>query len=152
LVPHQTDWTYSVVFPPHHEWYYITATESYHRMHEWIQSAFTRLDVTTILADCCRKAQSGQCFIGHEKYDLLWHEQKIAGAAQRRTRSGLLIQGSVQPPPIHLRRNTWQHAMCETARERGVAWENFEAATPLRERAQDLALQKYSQTAYTRKR
>ena len=40
---------------------------------------------------------AGPCFAGYEKFDVLWHGKKIAGAAQRRNKLGLLIQGSVQP-------------------------------------------------------
>src|SRR6187399_2034155 len=38
LVPHDADWTYSVVIPPNHSWYPLRASESYERMHRWIQS------------------------------------------------------------------------------------------------------------------
>ena len=37
LVPHDADWTYSLAFPPSDEWYRLSATESYRRVHEWIQ-------------------------------------------------------------------------------------------------------------------
>ena len=57
-------------------------------------------------------AGPGQCFVGYEKSDLLWHGKKIAGAAQRRNKLGLLIQGSVQPP-LPLARAAWQQAMCD---------------------------------------
>ena len=40
-----------------------------------------------------------------------WHGKKIAGAAQRRNKLGLLIQGSVQPPPLGLQRGDWEQAM-----------------------------------------
>ena len=115
LVPHDADWTYSLVFPPAHGWYLLKAEASYARVHQWIQSAFAALDAPTELAACCRKEIPGQCFAGHEKFDLLWLGRKIAGAAQRRTRTGLLIQGSVQPPPPGLRRRDWEQAMRDTA-------------------------------------
>ena len=50
IVPHDADWTYSLVFPPGHEWHSLKAEESYRRVHEWIQSAFAKLNVTTELA------------------------------------------------------------------------------------------------------
>jgi len=102
LVPHDADWTYSLVFPQGHWWYACRATESYRRVHEWIRAAFARLDVPTELSPCCRKEPPGQCFVGMEQFDILWQGKKIAGAAQRRNRLGLLIQGSVQPPPLSL--------------------------------------------------
>ena len=152
LVAHEADWTYSILLPTCHEWYAITATESYVRVHEWIQAAFAKLNVPTELASCCHKSQPGQCFSGHEKFDLLWNGQKIAGAAQRRTRSGLLIQGSVQPPPLSLGRHQWQKGMCNAGSQNGDQWQPFDPDPALLERARELAGKKYSQPSYNRKR
>jgi lipoate-protein ligase A len=153
IVPHDADWTYSLVFPTVHEWYSLTAIQSYERVHRWIQSAFAKLDVPTGLAPERRKTEAGQCFIGYEKFDVLWRGQKIAGAAQRRTRDGLLIQGSVQPPPIPLQRSDWEYAMLETAvHANGVKWNNFTPDKLLNERIECLAAQKYSRARYNRKR
>ena len=152
LVPHDSDWTYSLIFPTVHEWYSVSATESYRRIHQWIQTSFATLKVAVDLAEDCREPQSGQCFIGYVKNDILWKGQKIAGAAQRRTRSGLLIQGSVQPPPIHLSRTRWHEAMCDAASERGITWIKFEMNQYVKKRAEELALQKYSQNDYTKKK
>ena len=126
-MPHDADWTYSLVFPASHEWYNTKATESYRRVHAWLQSAFAALGVETELAPCAMKTGPGQCFAGYEKSDLLWRGRKIAGAAQRRTREGLLIQGSVQPPPLGLLRPHWENAMCDVqTRERRVQWQPLE--------------------------
>ena len=152
LVPHDGDWTYSLVFPAGREWHALKAAESYRRVHEWLQTAFARLAATTELASQCRKAEPGQCFDGHEKFDLLFHGKKIAGAAQRRTRDGLLIQGSVQPPST-LSRSDWQQAMLAVASaQMGVGWIEFQLSAGLPEDAANLAAQKYSQDRYNRKR
>jgi lipoyl(octanoyl) transferase len=153
LVRHDADWTYSLVFPPGDAWYSLSATESYRRVHEWIRAAFTRLAILTELAPACNKALPGQCFQGHEMFDLLWRGRKIAGAAQRRTRDGLLIQGSVQSPVLALARQEWQKAMCtEACSGQGAQWVEFEPDAPLVERAQALVQQKYSQASYNQKR
>ena len=153
LVPHDADWTYSLVFPPGDEWYSLSATDSYRRVHEWIQAAFARLNLATELAPACSKALPGQCFQGHERFDVLWRGLKVAGAAQRRTRDGLLIQGSVQPQRLSQARAEWQQAMCDVACSgQGAQWVTFELDAPLAERAQELARQKYSQADYNRKR
>jgi lipoyl(octanoyl) transferase len=183
LVPHDADWTYSLVFPPGHEWHGLKAEESYRRVHEWIQHAFAKLNVATELAPGCKKSvpvsrssrreeapsssaessQSllpsaaiivlpGQCFVGHEKYDLLWHGKKIAGAAQRRNKLGLLIQGSVQPP-IPLARADWEKAMSDAGgADFGIAWSDFKPDPALREHAESLARQKYSQAEFITRR
>ena len=190
IVPHDADWTYSFAFPPGHEWHSLKAEESYRRVHEWIQSAFAKLNVTTELAPSHKKsipsfrssrreealesgsqpstlnpqpgnqslltsAPTGQCFVGYEKFDVLWHGKKIAGAAQRRNKLGLLIQGSVQSRclGIPIARTDWQKAMGDVGRvEFGVEWSDFAPDGTLRERAEFLAKQKYSQAAYNFKR
>jgi lipoate-protein ligase A len=153
LVPHDADWTYSLAFPVGHEWHSLRAEESYRRAHAWIQAAFARLDVETELASGGKNTAPGQCFAGHEKFDVLWRGRKIAGAAQRRTRNGLLIQGSVQPPPGAPVRGEWERAMADVAsRGAGVCWQEWWPDTPLRERADELARLKYSRSAYNQRR
>lgn len=153
LVPHDADWTYSLIFPPNHSWYSLKAVESYERVHVWIRDAFQKIGVTTELSPCCKKEIPGQCFVGMEKSDLLWHGRKIAGAAQRRTKSGLLIQGSVQPPPVSLSRLDWEKAMCDVARENfGASWNEFIPDTNITSHAFTLAQQKYSQPSHNQKR
>jgi len=152
IVPHDADWTYSLAFPPGHEWHSLKAEASYRRVHEWIQSAFAKLKIETELAPCCKKSLPGQCFAGHEKSDLLWHGKKIAGAAQRRNKLGLLIQGSIQPP-VSLARADWENAMREAVREKfRVAWTEFSPDPGLQKQAEKLARQKYSQNDYNQKR
>jgi lipoate-protein ligase A len=153
IVPHDRDWTYSAVFPPGHPWYSISATESYRQMHEWIQRAFGRMSIATDIAACCLKSGPGQCFVGYEKFDLLWHGKKVAGAAQRRTKAGLLIQGSVQPPPIPLTRAEWEAAMlASNPKNANAEAKFFRLDDQLRGRAEQLAREKYSQSPYNRKR
>lgn len=151
LVPHDADWTYSLAFPPGHEWHLLRAEESYRRVHEWIQAAFAQLGVATELAACCKKSAPGQCFVGYEKFDLLWHGKKIAGAAQRRNKCGLLIQGSVQPPPIGLQRDAWETAMRAVARN-GSGWSELSVDAELRALVNQLVITKYSLPAYNQKR
>ncbi len=152
IVPHDADWTYSLAFPVGHEWYCLKAVESYRRVHEWLKSAFARLNVETEVAPCCVKSAPGQCFVGHEQYDLLWQGRKIAGAAQRRTRLGLLIQGSVQPPPVRLRRGDWEDAMCRTGPGAQVSWTPLAFDPTLSAEAEALAAKRYALESYNQKR
>jgi lipoate-protein ligase A len=149
VVPHDADWTYCLVIPAGHEWHRLKASASYQRMHQWIRAAFEQLGVPTALAPDSRKPAPGQCFAGHEIYDVLWQERKIAGAAQRRTRSGLLIQGSVQPPPLRLNRQAWQQAVCATC---PVTWEDWRPGEALLQRCGELVRIKYSNASYQRRR
>ena len=153
LVPHDADWTYSLCFPVDHAWWHLRAVQSYRRVHDWIQASLARLGSATTLAPSRHLATPGQCFSGYEVSDVLWQGHKIAGAAQRRTRLGLLIQGSVQPGELGVTRAAWQKAMLESASEKqDVAWRNFELDSYLREGADTLAAQKYSRDAYNQRR
>jgi lipoyl(octanoyl) transferase len=152
IVPHDADWTYSFIAPTNHEWHSLKAIESYRRIHEWIRAAFFRLKIETELAREKKSEVSGACFVGHEKFDLLWRGKKIAGAAQRRNKLGLLIQGSIQPPVL-VARADWENAMRKVARERfQIEWQNFSPDEKILSRAEELARQKYSQAAYNQKR
>jgi lipoyl(octanoyl) transferase len=153
IVPHDADWTYSAVFPPGHEWHSLRAGESYRRIHDWLRLAFSELKVETELAPGRKKSLPGQCFAGHEKFDLLWRGGKIAGAAQRRNKSGLLIQGSVQPPAVAISRGDWEQAMVAvTAAQYGSHRPTDVADARLLADANRLAAEKYSQPDYNQKR
>lgn len=151
IVPHAADWTYSLAVPPGHGWHGLRATESYRAVHAWVVESFARLGVSTELAACCRKEIPGQCFVGYEQFDVLWGGRKIAGAAQRRNRLGLLIQGSVQPPPaVERHRAAWQAAMAETAPDGFFGRVVSVPVLPevVARQAEELAAAKYSRSDY----
>ena len=161
IVPHDADWTYAAIFPAGHEWHSLKAEESYRRIHDWLRLAFVGLKIETELAPCCRQSAIGNrqsaipsaCFIGHEKSDLLWRGKKIAGAAQRRNKLGLLIQGSLQPPPVPLVRADFESAMRAVAEKNfGVNWTEFSPAAGLHQAAAKLSAEKFSQVCYNQKR
>jgi len=151
LVPHDADWTYSLVFPPEHAWYALKAIESYKRLHEWVQKALQECGLTTDLAAAANKSAPGQCFAGPEQFDVVWKGRKLAGAAQRRTRNGLLIQGSIQPPAGGDRKQ-WEAAMCGIAvKDWGVAWRPLEMSSDVA-RHVDALEAKYGGAEYNRRR
>jgi hypothetical protein len=152
LVPHAADWTYGVAVPPGHAWYGLRAPESYARMHAWLRDAFERLGIVTRLAPCCQVTGPGQCFVGWELSDLLRGDAKLGGAAQRRNRLGLLIQGSLQPVPEGLARATFFAALKTVATEQwGAIWETRTGAA-WSDRVRELAETKYRQAAYRDRR
>jgi len=153
LVPHEADWTYSLVIPKGHRWYELSAVESYRKVHEWIKAAFKKTGIPTELAPAAHRAGPGQCFVGYERSDVLWNGLKIAGAAQRRTRDGLLIQGSVQPGLIKLERKDFEGAVISLGREfLQCQKKTFELDDPLLEEVRRLLERKYSDEGYHRKR
>lgn len=152
LVPHLADWTYAFAVPPGHAWHALRATESYERMHHWLVRSFAVCGLSTQLAECCEPAGPGQCFVGWEKSDVLQAGRKIAGAAQRRNRSGLLIQGSIQPVPGAFSRDAFAEALRRVATEDwGVAWCPI-ADSMMASRAAELVRERYGDDAYHRRR
>ena len=152
LVPHDRDWTYSLAFPPADPWYALKAVDSYRRAHEWVQAAFASCRVSTELAPGAVKEAPGQCFIGAEQFDVLLDAKKIAGAAQRRTRDGLLIQGSIQPPPGVVR-EAFERAMLDVATAQwNVEWQELQPEVILRTRAAELAADRFGRVEYHARR
>jgi hypothetical protein len=98
------------------------------------------------------------------RFDLLGKQRKEFGKAEsprgpgewvRASQLGLLIRCSVQSRciGIAIARTDWQKAMGNVGRvEFGVEWSDFAPDKTLRERANELARQKYSQNIYNQKR
>lgn len=152
VVPHDGDWTYSLALPPTHERYRLRAEDGYRLLHQAVAQAFRQVGVEALLADACDDCGTGQCFVGHERHDVVGPEGKLAGAAQRRTRAGLLIQGSVRPP-VGLQRETWEDAFrCGL----GMRFRNLPEAAPelapLRKLADQLVREKYSRRSFLERR
>lgn len=153
LVPHDADWTYSIVFPPDHDRYELRAVDSYRWVHDWICRAFQSLGVATVLAPTAHKEIPGRCFVGAEQFDLMREGTKMAGAAQRRNRHGLLIQGSVQPGRLRVERQEWEDAMEQSlSRPSGVEWHSLQLSSAFEQHVSNLVQEKYSQASYNRKR
>jgi lipoate-protein ligase A len=114
------------------------------------------LQVQAELSECCDKPVLGRCFIGAEKFDVLAGGKKIAGAAQKRNKLGLLVQGSIQPPMVRGRtadRGAWEAAFLEIgAREQGIEWQELKPGEALLARAAELDQEKYSTDAYNQRR
>ena len=131
----------------------MRAEESYAQMHRWLQTAFGNLALSTELAPCCRKETPGQCFAGYEKFDLLHCGRKLAGAAQRRNKFGLLIQGSIQPPPPHIPRDRFVAEMIDAGSQLLAATaQPFVPGDELLHLAKRLAAERYARDEHNRRR
>lgn len=101
LVDHRADWTYALVLPASHPLAQVRACESYKKVHEALAEALINAGMPCQLqADCNKSSAAPQfsaCFEKAETFDIVRPDngQKIAGAAQKRTRAGMLLQGSV---------------------------------------------------------
>ncbi len=113
VVDHREDWTYALVIPRGHELEKARAVESYRAVHEALRTALAACGQAAVLKDRCEPvAESDElagcsaakgptvCFTRAELYDIVdvTTGAKIAGAAQKRTKEGLLFQGSVWRP------------------------------------------------------
>ena len=101
LVDHRNDWTYMLVIPRGHPLEDGRATQSYREAHEALAAALREQGVACVAkAKADETENKGICFQRAELYDVV-HEcsgKKIAGAAQKRNKHGLLLQGSIWRP------------------------------------------------------
>ena len=104
LVDHRDDWTYSLVIPRGHPLEELRATQSYRLIHEALAEALRTQHVAAVvkppasLPDAEAPAgPEGVCFQRAEVSDVVHAVtgEKIAGAAQKRNKHGLLFQGSI---------------------------------------------------------
>ena len=97
VVVHDGDWTYTLALPPDSDWCRVHAAETYRWIHEAMIAALDACALTgAVLQPLSVSDGMGVCFIEPAKFDVVWNGNKIAGAAQRRNKTGLLHQGSVQ--------------------------------------------------------
>ena len=99
IVDHRDDWTYALVIPRGHPLEEQRATQSYRVIHEALahtlcgQGVRAGLKLSTDESDDA----AGVCFQRAEIFDVIDEASgaKIAGAAQKRNKHGLLFQGSI---------------------------------------------------------
>lgn len=104
LVDHRNDWTFALALPPAHPMHRAPALEVYKAVHEAVAAALRGLGRGATLQPAPAPLPPGMpaklrgaCFAGAEEGDVIdtATRRKIAGAAMKRNRHGLLLQGSV---------------------------------------------------------
>lgn len=107
VVYHDHDFTYTVVFPDGHWLCGLDRLQSYDWLNRAVQAGLQKLDLQANLADAAIPHEVDRlnmvCFNNPTRYDILLDGEKIAGSAQRRTRNGILHQGSLHfggPLPV----------------------------------------------------
>jgi len=122
IVDHRNDWTYALVIPRGHPLEEARATQSYRGVHECLAEALTALgqpiEVKAVCepevervnpnafeagASCGQAAPpTGVCFQKAELFDVVNARTgaKVAGAAQKRNKHGLLFQGSIEKSSV----------------------------------------------------
>jgi lipoate-protein ligase A len=96
IVPHGNDLTYSLILPAAHASFVSSARAIYGAVHAALRDVFRQIGIETELAQAAAPRISDACFANPVFADLMVGDRKVAGAAQRRTRAGLLQQGSIQ--------------------------------------------------------
>jgi lipoate-protein ligase A len=108
LVDHRNDWTYSLVIPPQHELYRGPVEDVYRIVHATLGETLEAFGLPVALASPPANREGeidsergfrlpGVCFDIPERADLVAAatRKKVAGAALKRNRFGLLLQGSI---------------------------------------------------------
>ncbi|MDG1139191.1 MAG: hypothetical protein P8N49_06695 [Opitutales bacterium] len=101
IVRHGHDWTYCLVLPRGHPSYQIPSLDLYEFIHAAMGRALASQSITTFLQPCEVEKKAGipgDCFHEPVGKDLMIgkEESKIAGAAMKRTRSAILMQGTLE--------------------------------------------------------
>jgi lipoate-protein ligase A len=137
-VPHGEDLTYSVVIPSSDPFFQKSSVEIYHAVHDAICLALEANGVEAVLAKDAAPKISENCFANAVRADVLSSGRKIAGAAHRRSRAGLLHQGSIQRSDLPERfRADLAEILCPH-------YERMLLPPEIRERAADIAAAKYA--------
>jgi len=96
IVPHGEDLTYSIMIGAQNDAFVLPSKIIYQRVHSTLGSALREIGVVAVLAETEAPKISDACFANPVVSDVIESGRKIAGAAQRKTRTGLLHQGSIQ--------------------------------------------------------
>lgn len=102
IVQHGRDWTYTLILPHKHASSRVPALDFYEAIHLSIGNALLAQKFHTTLMPCPvqkekQKGIPGDCFLEPVGKDLMNKSgsKKIAGAAMKRTKKGILIQGTI---------------------------------------------------------
>ena len=101
IVRHGQDWTYCLVLPREHKSFKIPPLDLYKAVHGCVGQALAKDGFKTKLQPCPEKKGKiipGDCFLEPVGWDLMNDQstKKIAGAAIKRSRTGLLLQGTIE--------------------------------------------------------
>ncbi len=159
IVEHTADFTFSLLVSRRQPLAAIRARDSYGLVHEAVGGALSRAVVGAVSAaspprpstDVRDASHLQPCFAHPVAHDLLVGGRKVAGGAQRRTRHGMLHQGSIQGlfgagGPDESMRRTLSHALAaalgRTTTARQITPDELA-------RAAELAGRKYDSPAWT---
>jgi lipoate-protein ligase A len=158
IVFHGADLTYSIVIPASDPVFDESSIAIYEKIHRSLADALNGVGERAVVAGgvdpggialskhAAVSASGYNCFANPVRADVMLNDRKIAGAAQRRTRRGLLQQGSIQGV-------TMKTDLAEKfARALSTNCSGFEINEEVFRRARELAQQKYGTDSWLRRR
>ncbi len=158
IVFHGEDLTYSIVIPANDPAFNESSIGIYEKIHRALAEALNGVGERAVVAGGAEPGGIGlaraasvnaagyNCFANPVRDDVMINGRKIAGAAQRRTRRGLVQQGSIQGITMNIDlAGKFAQALAASRSEFAINEEFFE-------RARELAQQKYETECWLRKR
>jgi len=154
IVLHGDDLTYSIMIPASDLAFSESSIWIYEKIHRALADALNGVGERAVLAGSARCADrtpqrgvaTGNCFTNPVRADVMMDGRKIAGAAQRRTRGGLLQQGSIQG---FLMKTDLAQKFSQAL---SASCHEFEMNEEIFQRAGQLAHQKYGTDSWLRRR
>ena len=158
IVFHGEDLTYAIVIPASNPAFAESSLAIYEKVHRALCEALNRIATQAVVAGgvdpgglvvgtrAAVSASGNNCFANPVRADVMINGRKVAGAAQRRTRRGLLQQGSIQGVTLDN----------DLARRFGAALSanrsQFKIDEKILKRARELVEQKYGSDSWLHKR
>ena len=156
IVFHGDDLTYSIVIPENDPVFDESSIAIYEKIHRALCGALVKTGQRAVVAvdpasfsaatRAAVNASGYNCFANPVRADVMMDGRKIAGAAQRRTRRGLLQQGSIQGFAM----NT--DVAQRFAQALSANCSEFEITKAILKQAQKVAQQKYGTESWLHKR
>ena len=146
IVLHGDDLTYSVIIPARDSLFVHSSISIYTSVHSAIRNALVASGERAQMAPNESPRVSESCFANPVRADVMVNGRKVAGAAQRRTRAGLLHQGSIQQVDLG------KHFTERFAQELSGKWTARNLDQTIFNRAQEIGEQKYANQAWLRRR
>jgi lipoate-protein ligase A len=156
IVFHGDDLTYSIVIPESDPVFDESSIAIYEKIHRALCAALVKTGQRAVVAvdpagfsaatRTAVNASGYNCFANPVRADVMMDGRKIAGAAQRRTRRGLLQQGSIQGFAMDTElAQRFAQALSANCSE-------FKITKAILNQAQEVAQQKYGTESWLRKR
>jgi len=146
IVDHRNDHTYTLAIPHTHPWAKLRGAESYRIIHEAVAMALNKTGTSCKLISENTGHDAAACFANPVAYDIVTPDgRKLAGAGQKRTRHGLLHQGSI----IGITHcSTWQKSFTHHLSEKAIPWKPDASFLEL---AKGLAASRYASSEWLEK-